>query len=58
MGYDVLSAFWILSVNSRMQTPQGYLINDVGKFVPEDWWAIIINPSFPNPWCTWRWRRI
>lgn len=41
------SAFWILSVNSWMQTPQGYSINDVGQFVPEDWWAIIFNPSFP-----------
>ena len=41
------SAFWILSVNSWMQTPQGYAINDVGQFVPEDWWAIVFNPSFP-----------
>lgn len=30
-----------------MQTPQGYSINEVGQFVPEDWWAIIFNPSFP-----------
>jgi cytochrome d ubiquinol oxidase subunit I len=22
-------------------------MNDVGQFVPEDWWAIIFNPSFP-----------
>lgn len=43
----LFSAFWILSVNSWMQTPQGYSINDVGQFVPEDWWAIIFNPSFP-----------
>ncbi|MBA3326201.1 MAG: cytochrome ubiquinol oxidase subunit I [Rhodobacteraceae bacterium] len=41
------SAFWILSVNSWMQTPQGYAINDVGQFVPVDWWAIVFNPSFP-----------
>ena len=41
------SAFWILSVNSWMQTPQGYGVNEVGQFVPEDWWAIIFNPSFP-----------
>ena len=41
------SAFWILSVNSWMQTPQGYAINEVGQFVPEDWWEIIFNPSFP-----------
>jgi cytochrome bd ubiquinol oxidase subunit I len=41
------SAFWILSVNSWMQTPAGYAINDVGQFVPVDWWAIVFNPSFP-----------
>ncbi len=41
------SAFWILSVNSWMQTPQGHAINDVGQFVPVDWWAIVFNPSFP-----------
>ncbi|MBB3995399.1 cytochrome d ubiquinol oxidase subunit I [Sulfitobacter undariae] len=43
----LFSAFWILSVNSWMQTPQGFSINDVGQFVPEDWWAIVFNPSFP-----------
>ncbi len=43
----LLSATWILSVNSWMQTPVGYSINDVGQFVPEDWWAIVFNPSFP-----------
>ena len=43
-----ISAFWILSVNSWMQTPQGYEINAVGQFVPgPSWWAIIFNPSFP-----------
>jgi len=42
-----ISAFWILSVNSWMQTPTGYAINDVGQFVPVDWFAIIFNPSFP-----------
>ena len=41
------SAFWILSVNSWMQTPQGHAINEVGQFVPIDWFAIIFNPSFP-----------
>lgn len=41
------SAFWILSVNSWMQTPAGYAINDVGQFIPQDWVAIIFNPSFP-----------
>jgi cytochrome d ubiquinol oxidase subunit I len=42
-----ISAFWILAVNSWMQTPQGYAINEAGQFVPDDWWKIIFNPSFP-----------
>jgi cytochrome d ubiquinol oxidase subunit I len=42
-----LSAFWILSANSWMQTPAGYAVNAAGQFVPVDWWAIIFNPSFP-----------
>lgn len=41
------SAFWILAVNSWMQTPQGFSINEVGQFVPESWLAIIFTPSFP-----------
>ena len=41
-----LSAFWILSLNSWMQTPAGYEIID-GKFHATDWLAIVFNPSFP-----------
>lgn len=43
----LMSATWILSVNSWMQTPVGYSINEAGQLVPEDWWAIVFNPSFP-----------
>ena len=43
----LMSAFWILSANSWMQTPQGHGVNAAGQFVPEDWWAIVFNPSFP-----------
>ena len=43
----VLSATWILAVNSWMHTPAGYAINEVGQFVPTDWLAVIFNPSFP-----------
>jgi cytochrome d ubiquinol oxidase subunit I len=43
----LFSAFWILSVNSWMQTPAGHSVNAAGQFVPEDWWAIVFNPSFP-----------
>jgi cytochrome d ubiquinol oxidase subunit I len=43
-----ISAFWILSVNSWMQTPTGYEIATNGQFVPgPSWAAIIFNPSFP-----------
>lgn len=42
-----MSAFWILSVNSWMQTPAGYAINAAGQFIVTDWFAVIFNPSFP-----------
>ena len=43
-----VSAFWILSVNSWMQTPTGYAINANGQFISAgSWLAIIFNPSFP-----------
>ena len=43
-----LSAFWILSVNSWMQTPTGYTTNAAGQFISAgSWLAIIFNPSFP-----------
>jgi len=41
-----MSAFWILSLNSWMQTPQGHVEID-GVLHAADWWAIIFNPSFP-----------
>ncbi len=43
----LISAFWILSVNSWMQTPAGHEIGPNGQFHPVDWWAIIFSPSFP-----------
>lgn len=39
------SAFWILSLNSWMQTPDGYTIEN-GVVMVESWWDIIFNPSF------------
>jgi len=41
-----LSAFWILSANSWMHTPEGHQIRD-GIAYPLDWFRIIFNPSFP-----------
>ena len=43
----LLSAFWILSANSWMQTPQGYTIGSDGLLYPTNWLEIIFNPSFP-----------
>jgi len=42
-----LSAFWILSANSWMQTPQGHVLGADGVFQVADWWEVIFNPSFP-----------
>lgn len=43
----LVSAFWILSANSWMQTPAGYAVNAAGQFVAADWFKVIFNPSFP-----------
>ncbi len=43
----LFSAFWILAVNSWMQTPQGFEVNAAGQFVPVSWLEVIFNPSFP-----------
>ncbi|MDH3719902.1 MAG: cytochrome ubiquinol oxidase subunit I [Desulfobacteraceae bacterium] len=43
----LISAFWILSANSWMQTPQGYRVGAYGLLYPTDWVKIIFNPSFP-----------
>jgi cytochrome d ubiquinol oxidase subunit I len=42
----LFSTFWILSVNSWMQTPAGYTLSH-GRFSPAHWGQIIFNPSFP-----------
>jgi cytochrome d ubiquinol oxidase subunit I len=42
----LMSAFWILSANSWMQTPVGHEMRN-GVAFPVDWWAIVFNPSFP-----------
>lgn len=41
-----LSAFWILVLNSWMQTPVGFTMID-GKAHATDWLAIVFNPSLP-----------
>ena len=42
----LISTFWILASNSWMHTPQGYIIQN-GIVVPQDWFKIVFNPSFP-----------
>jgi len=42
----LFSTFWILAVNSWMQTPAGFELVD-GRFFPTDWISVIFNPSFP-----------
>jgi cytochrome d ubiquinol oxidase subunit I len=42
----LMSTFWILVVNSWMQTPTGFSLQN-GRFFPDDWVAVIFNPSFP-----------
>lgn len=42
-----MSAFWILALNSWMQTPAGFEVLANGKIIATDWLAIIFNPSFP-----------
>jgi cytochrome d ubiquinol oxidase subunit I len=41
-----LSAFWILALNSWMQTPAGHIVAD-GQLIAGDWFEVIFNPSFP-----------
>src|SRR3954465_6883937 len=44
----MISAFWILSANSWMQTPAGYEMRN-GVAYPLDWLDIVFKPSFPHP---------
>ena len=41
-----VSAFWILALNSWMQTPAGHAVAD-GQIIAGDWLQVIFNPSFP-----------
>lgn len=41
-----LSAFWVISANSFMHTPAGYVVEN-GIVLPSSWPEAIFNPSFP-----------
>ncbi len=43
----LISAFWILSANSWMQTPVAWRMDEQGLLHATDWLAVVFNPSFP-----------
>ncbi len=43
---NTLSAFWIIALNSWMQTPAGFAMRD-GRAHVTDWLQVIFNPSMP-----------
>src|SRR5476649_2181965 len=43
----LVSAFWIISANSWMQHPAGYMIDERGRFIATDWLQVIFSPTFP-----------
>lgn len=44
----LISAFWILSANSWMQTPAGFAVGEAGLLQPTNWLEVVFNPSFFN----------
>ncbi len=44
----LVSAFWILSADSWMQTPAGFRVAEDGLYHPTNWLEVIFNPSFAN----------
>ena len=42
-----VSAFWILALNSWMQTPAGHIAEPNGELIAGEWLDVIFNPSFP-----------
>lgn len=45
----MFSSFWILCNNSWMQVPLGHAIVN-GRFIPDDWWAIVTGPVVRVRW--------
>lgn len=43
----VISAFWIISANSWMQTPTAFVVAPDGRFVATSFWGVVFNPSMP-----------
>ena len=45
----LISGFWILSANSFMQTPQGFMIGADGILYPTDWLEIHFPETHHSP---------
>lgn len=43
----MMSAFWIISANSWMQTPTAFTTTADGRFLATDFWGVVFNPSMP-----------
>jgi cytochrome d ubiquinol oxidase subunit I len=43
----LMSAFWIISANSWMQDPSGFVRLPSGALRAIDWWQVIFSPTFP-----------
>jgi cytochrome d ubiquinol oxidase subunit I len=43
----LISAFWIISANSWMQTPQAFAVEPDGDLIATSFFDVIFNPSFP-----------
>ncbi len=43
----LVSAFSIISANSWMQHPVGFIVDGRGRFVATDWMQVIFSPTFP-----------
>jgi len=43
----MISAFWIISANSWMQTPTAFRIAPDGRFIATSFWGVVFNPSMP-----------
>jgi cytochrome d ubiquinol oxidase subunit I len=46
-GGTLVSAFWIISANSWMQHPTGFMVDARGRFVATDWLQLIFSPTLP-----------
>jgi cytochrome d ubiquinol oxidase subunit I len=44
----LVSAFWIISANSWMQHPTGYVQLADGALRATSWWQVIFSPTFPS----------